>query len=168
MKDEVDSDAGQDFAQYSDWEDTTTLLDQSPKESKVPEPGKATLGRKRGRPRKMPQISDDGNTDTDNDDPSWESLAAVSKPTLSRKRGRPRKQVSEDDTSDTDNDGPVDVGAKKSETNPELVENGGKKKARGPKKAKRPYERLSSANTILCPNCGQEFHRNPKKGGYPG
>ena len=164
VKDEVDSDASQEFAQYSDWEDTATLLDQSPKETKVPKPNKATPGRKRGRPRKIPQISDDGNTDTDNDDPSWETeekkSASVSKAVSTRKRGRPRKtqQVSDDDTSDTDNDDPVDVKARKGKSSSELVENKGKKKGRGSKWEK----------TILCPNCGQEFHRNPKKGGFPG
>ena len=155
MKDEVDS---EDFGQYSDWE-----VDQTPEESEVLEP-KKSLVRKRGRPRKIPQISDNGNTDSDNDDPSWEAgeKKIVSKPASGRKRGRPRKipEVGEDDMEDTDNDDPVDVKVKK-DINSELVENGVKKKTRGPKKAK-------WANTILCPNCGQEFHRNPKKGGFPG
>ena len=85
---------------------------------------------------------------------------------LPRKRGRPRKI--EDEASNTDNDDPtfeVDVKGKRDKS---LVANGGKKKAAGSKKSNgRAFsERLGP--TILCPNCGQEFHRHPKKGGYPG
>ena len=154
-----------DSAQYSDWEDASALLDQSsPKETKALDPRKATTGRKRGRPRK--QENDEGeDTDSDNDDPSWK--ADKKKKAPASKRGRPRKiqQASEDDTSDADNDDPNDVKVKKGKGNSELVENGGKKKrASGSKKVK---GRLC-APSILCPHCGQEFRRSPKKGGYPG
>ena len=76
VKDEVDSDHGQDFAQYSDWEDDTSLLDQPPVNKK------ASSGRKRGRPRKIQPNIDDEDTDTDNGDPSWDEkqVACSSKP----------------------------------------------------------------------------------------